>query len=191
MAKVSSVIFELVVPFGVTWLENTTIKQCPVDHVITGLKVPIQKHVCSWVPVAHRITRRQERSVLTQINAKVWERLIMRAAVWRCTTNKIVHFACTNSWSEGLNLGDRVRILPNALFAERTKEVKGTIFIHVILVNEFSRPFHRACHCLGLLMMELIFLRLLKVVSLGCVGGNCSLKRRLWSKAFCLCHCGR
>ena len=90
------------------------------------------------VSVSQSVACWKQSSLETKINSieGVW--LIKSAAVDNIATDEVFNASHTNGRSESLNLAKSMWVLPEALLTERSKEVESTLFVEVVLKEEFS-----------------------------------------------------
>lgn len=115
---------------------KSSVENCPVDFVIRTLKMPVEHHVSSDVPVSNRVTSWQQLSALAQVETEVRERLVASSYVEDLATDHILWSAGSDRATKCLNLADCVRVLVKAFFAERAEEVKSSFFVEVLLEGE-------------------------------------------------------
>ena len=119
-------------------IKDTSVKSNPVYAVNTSLKVPIKKHVSRWCSVSDCIGTGQKFTVLTQINTKVAEWLVMCAAVSGYSSHKVLNWPSTNTTSKCFHLLNHMWVWIHSLVSVSRKVIKSTILIHVILIQEFG-----------------------------------------------------
>jgi len=93
-----------------------------------SVKVSVSDGVTSW----------QKLSSFSKINSIVWEWFITSSAINYSSTYEIFGSTWSNWWTERLNLSKNVRILIQSLLTKRSKIVKGTLFIEVVLEYELG-----------------------------------------------------
>ena len=91
------------------------------------------------VAVPDSVAGRKQCSALTKVNTEVGEGFVLSSGVCSNSADKEVDCSRSNRGGEGLDLTDLVRVLPQALLAERSEEVECTVFVKVILIEELSR----------------------------------------------------
>ena len=111
-------LLQLRVQLGVLRAVETHIEDVPLLAVSRGLEVPVADDVSSRVAIAERVVRWHAASVHAQVHAKEGVLLVLSAAVGDRATHKGLNVgALTNRAGKGLNLADRVGVLPQAATA--------------------------------------------------------------------------
>jgi len=100
--------------------------------------VPIHGDVGRGVSVPHRVACWKQSSLEAEVDSieRVW--LIKGTAVYDIATTEVLNATHSDGRSEGLNLSKSMWILPEALLTEGAEEVESTLFVEVVLKEEFS-----------------------------------------------------
>jgi hypothetical protein len=88
------------------------------------------------VAVAYSVACGQQHPALTDVNPKIALGLVLGPAIDCDAADKITEAPSAKAACECHHLERRMRVLPVSTFALRSEEEKGSIFVHVMFINE-------------------------------------------------------
>ena len=90
------------------------------------------------VTIANSVVSRDASSIHSKIDSKerIW--LVLSSAICDGSADKAINGALSKRAGKGLDLVDRVRVLPQSTSAHGPKVVENTVFIEVILKGELG-----------------------------------------------------